>query len=300
MYLSVLVCLFQLGETLDAGQVHLSMSFEAPAGAAFPRDQPTMTSYVLGQIDTPEQTKKNMDLDDADDEAFTEEAIQHAFTTFDLDKNGYIGVSELKHILIMMGEHVSDEEVDMMISMLDLNGDGQVSFKEFRAMVLSPDPANEDFLQGGIPAQTNESTAVQHKNEQANQKREVFTRVVRTTKMDKEDVYRILKIIREKTPLKDISNDSYHVNFDEWCQMMPAAIYFPGDRQLIFDLLRNGEQFVDSRDLIMHFTNFVNGFGLEERCQLAFEMYDVDRSGYLSLDEIGNREYDDVYQLDNS
>ena len=28
-----------------------------------------------------------------------------------------------------MGEHVSDEEVDMMISMLDLNGDGQVSYK---------------------------------------------------------------------------------------------------------------------------------------------------------------------------
>ena len=29
----------------------------------------------------------------------------------------------------MMGEHISDEEVDMIISMLDLNGNGQVSFK---------------------------------------------------------------------------------------------------------------------------------------------------------------------------
>ncbi|KAL7529116.1 hypothetical protein ACHAXR_002805 [Thalassiosira sp. AJA248-18] len=38
---------------------------------------------------------------------------------FDLDKNGYIGASELKHILIMMGEHVSDEEVGTMILMLD-------------------------------------------------------------------------------------------------------------------------------------------------------------------------------------
>lgn len=36
----------------------------------------------------------------------------------------------------------------------------------------------------------------------------------------------------------------------------------------------------------MTFTNFVAGFGLEEKCKLAFDMFDVDRSGYLSLDEV--------------
>ena len=111
---------------MEGGQVHFILTFEAPWGAAFPRDQPTMTSYILGQSDTIVQTKKNISMDD---QPFTEDAIQKAFTMFDLDKNGYIGVTELKHILIMMGEHVSDEEVDMMISMLDINGDGQVSFK---------------------------------------------------------------------------------------------------------------------------------------------------------------------------
>lgn len=87
-----------------------------------------MTSYALGQSDNIVRTKKDMTIDE-DDGTFTEEAVEKAFAMFDLDKNGYIGVAELKHILIMMGEHVSDEEVDMMISMLDLNGDGQVSFK---------------------------------------------------------------------------------------------------------------------------------------------------------------------------
>ena len=119
---------------MEGGKVHFILTFEAPWGAAFPRDQPAMTSYMLGQSDTIVQTKKkSMDVDDqpldVDDQPFTEDAIQKAFTMFDLDKNGYIGVAELKHILIMMGEHVSDEEVDMMISMLDINGDGQVSFK---------------------------------------------------------------------------------------------------------------------------------------------------------------------------
>ena len=64
-----------------------------------------------------------------DEDCFTDNAIKSAFNFFDLDKNGYIGVAELKHILIMMGEIVSDEELDMMISMLDINGDGQVGFQ---------------------------------------------------------------------------------------------------------------------------------------------------------------------------
>ena len=64
-----------------------------------------------------------------DEDCFTDNAIQAAFNFFDLDNNSYIGVAELKHILIMMGEIVSDEELDMMISMLDINGDGQVGFQ---------------------------------------------------------------------------------------------------------------------------------------------------------------------------
>lgn len=72
----------------------------------------------------------------------------------------------------MMGEIVSDEELDMMISVLDINSNRQVCFqvrhsddfalfsnlsltivyivnytsKEFKAMVESPDPVNKDFL----------------------------------------------------------------------------------------------------------------------------------------------------------
>ncbi|KAL7532809.1 hypothetical protein ACHAXR_004858 [Thalassiosira sp. AJA248-18] len=233
---------------------------------------------------------------------------------FDLDKNGYIGVSELKHILIMMGEHVSDEEVDMMISMLDLNGDGQVSFKvrqhfvffvrqhvvrqyvqlsfssqEFKAMAESPDPSKEDFLKGGVPARTSESTAAQQRKEQADKKREAFSSCVKTCKMDKEDIFGMWKFVRQRVrslSSKNISHESFYIGYDGVCELMPTAFVSATECRVIFDLLRVGEQVIDSRDLILTFTNFVSGFGLEEKCKLAFEMFDVDHSGYLSLDEI--------------
>ena len=43
-----------------------------------------------------------------------------------LDHNNFVGAAEIRHILVCMGEMITDEEIDMMISMVDMDGDGQV------------------------------------------------------------------------------------------------------------------------------------------------------------------------------
>ena len=65
------------------------------------------------------------------DKTFSDSEIEAAFRFIDLDKNGYIGANEIRHILICMGEMITDEEVDMMINMVDSDGDGQVGFYLF-------------------------------------------------------------------------------------------------------------------------------------------------------------------------
>ena len=59
--------------------------------------------------------------------SFTDEEILEAFRAFDLDKNNFIGAAEIRHVLINIGENVTDEEVDEMIRMVDKDGDGQVT-----------------------------------------------------------------------------------------------------------------------------------------------------------------------------
>ena len=66
---------------------------------------------------------------------FSDDEILEAFKAFDLDKNNFIGAAEIRHVLINIGEQVTDEEVDEMIRMVDTDGDGQVSWEEFYAMV---------------------------------------------------------------------------------------------------------------------------------------------------------------------
>lgn len=69
-----------------------------------------------------------------------EDHIRAAFEEIDFDKNGFIGVSELRFMLMAMGERPTDAELDEMIRMLDSSGDGQVSYADFLTMFL-PDSA---------------------------------------------------------------------------------------------------------------------------------------------------------------
>uniref|UniRef100_A0A7S2LSI3 EF-hand domain-containing protein n=1 Tax=Zooxanthella nutricula TaxID=1333877 RepID=A0A7S2LSI3_9DINO len=71
---------------------------------------------------------------------FSDEEIKQAFDTFDLDKNRFVGASEISHILQVIGEEVTDEEIDEMIRLCDTDGDGQVTFDEFYKLMTNPPP----------------------------------------------------------------------------------------------------------------------------------------------------------------
>jgi len=69
---------------------------------------------------------------------FTDEEIKEAFNTFDLDNNRFVGAAEITHILKLIGEDVTANEIDEMIRMCDSDGDGQVTFDEFFKMMTTP------------------------------------------------------------------------------------------------------------------------------------------------------------------
>mmetsp|Transcript_52373 Transcript_52373/g.122875 ORF Transcript_52373/g.122875 Transcript_52373/m.122875 type:complete len:80 (-) Transcript_52373:191-430(-) len=67
---------------------------------------------------------------------FSESDIREAFQTFDRDGNGFIGASDLHNTYLAINENLTDDEVDELIRLVDHDGDGQVSYEEFRKMVL--------------------------------------------------------------------------------------------------------------------------------------------------------------------
>ncbi len=57
--------------------------------------------------------------------------IKDLFQCFDINSSGSISAQELRFILSEMGESPTDEELDEMIKLADLEGDGQVNYKCF-------------------------------------------------------------------------------------------------------------------------------------------------------------------------
>ena len=82
----------------------------------------------------PSDTENYIEDEGEAENGFSYGEIQEAFNTFDLDGNGFISAEEIKRVMDMIGEFVTDEEVDEMIRMLDRGGEGQVAFQEFFKM----------------------------------------------------------------------------------------------------------------------------------------------------------------------
>lgn len=61
-------------------------------------------------------------------ECADDEELREAFRVFDKDGNGFISAAELRHVMISLGEKLTEEEVDEMIKEADTNGDGQIDY----------------------------------------------------------------------------------------------------------------------------------------------------------------------------
>jgi calmodulin len=59
------------------------------------------------------------------------EEFMETFKVFDRDGNGLLSGQELKYVMAIVGESLSDQEIDEFIAQADLDGDGLISYEEF-------------------------------------------------------------------------------------------------------------------------------------------------------------------------
>ena len=67
----------------------------------------------------------------------TEEEVINAFRVFDKEGNGLIASSELKHIMMTIGDKMSEEEAAEMVNEADIDGDGMINYEEFVRMMMA-------------------------------------------------------------------------------------------------------------------------------------------------------------------
>jgi Ca2+-binding EF-hand superfamily protein len=70
-------------------------------------------------------------------ESDIEDELIEAFKIFDKEGNGHIPSSEFKHIMLTLGERLSEDEIDEMIKEADYKDDGYIDYRQFVKILLS-------------------------------------------------------------------------------------------------------------------------------------------------------------------
>ena len=66
-----------------------------------------------------------------------EEEVLNAFKLFDKEGNGLININELKHIMLTVGNNITEEELNDLLKEADTDNDGYINYEEFIRSLLS-------------------------------------------------------------------------------------------------------------------------------------------------------------------
>jgi serine/threonine-protein phosphatase 2B regulatory subunit len=216
---------------------------------------------------------------------FTDDEILEAFKAFDLDKNNFVGAAEIRHVLINIGEQVTDEEVDEMIRMVDSDGDGQVSWEEFYSMVTggkkAPVTVGAEARGGalasktGAPPPPSGASVVQARNN----KKSKLEEFARENNLKPESIKKSYK--RFQATDKDKSGLVDYTEFCEVLQVDPSP-QCEGVFQL-YDYDKTGQ--IDAREFLIAVSNYT-GAGKEDKLKFAFMAFDEEGNGVITKAEL--------------
>ncbi|RHY35397.1 hypothetical protein DYB32_000164 [Aphanomyces invadans] len=205
-----------------------------------------------------------------------------AFKAFDLDHNNYVGAAEIRHVLINIGESPTDEEVDEMIRMVDIDGDGQVSFDEFYKMVTGgkePPAGLFSPAAGDDPAATSAVSGAASSIQLRNERKNTLEEFSQDNNIKPESVKKAFK--RFQATDKDGSGQ---IDYTEFCEIM---LVDPSPQcEKLFGLFDNDKVGrIDVREFLIALSNFC-GAEKEEKLKFAFMVFDDDGNGVLSKMEL--------------
>ena len=267
----------------NVGAISLMVEFSRPTGQ---QAQAPTGAGGLGQQQAPMQQQATDGSEPVRDPngKFTDQEIYEAFVAFDLDKNNFVGAAEIRHVLINIGESVTDEEVDEMIRMVDKDGDGQVSFDEFYGMVTGGRKPPPGLGGGGKAGAAGKSKAPPPPTGQSvvqarTNKKTTLEEFAKDHNIKAETVKKAFK--RFQTSNKDKSGMIDYTEFCEILQLDPSPL---GEKTFqLFDYEKSGQ--IDVREFLIALQNFT-GASKDDRLKFAFMLFDEDGNGVLTMEEL--------------
>ena len=62
--------------------------------------------------------------------------IKYAFDFLDHNGDGYVSLTDVKHVMRMIGRDLVDEQVEQMLAEVDGEGSDRISYESFKNMMM--------------------------------------------------------------------------------------------------------------------------------------------------------------------
>lgn len=66
-----------------------------------------------------------------------QDEVLEAFSTFDQNSNGYIAISDLKHLMSSLGEGLDPKQIEAMATLCEPDDEGQVNIRHFVSKIMT-------------------------------------------------------------------------------------------------------------------------------------------------------------------
>ena len=226
---------------------------------------------------------------------FTKREVKKAFDSFDLDHNGFIGVGELRTIYTAIGEEVTDAELDEMIKMVDIDGDGQCDFSEFQKMIFryADRAMDEDEISSGDEDERQPSRSSDRKHDDS--KKGGGRKVRETRAMEtKERAAKLRGIIAKLKISNDTINKCFnkfseskqaHIDYKHFCDLLERPK--SKDMANLFGLFggKGSRGKIDVREFLVALSSFC-ATSKKDQISFVFKLFDEDQSGFISRPEL--------------
>ena len=276
----------EVGAAIPCGQILLELQFDE-VGSGYPKLHESSDTarqkkpFDIGRIAQPSgrEVIHAMTLKHNNQtEEFSIEEIRKTFSFLDLDKNGYIGPNELRHVLINMGEMVTDEEIDVMISILDKNGDGQVNYQQFEAMAKS----NTVEVMDTMNSHSYECNEQHNIGKDEDNRRNTFVNFLLNNRISPDDVLKMRDAFLQKhlafvsSRHKDTNSVDYRFIYST--DYATFSTYLPieptGESKNAFDIFdHSNDGLIDIREMICALSNTIPSFSVKDKCSLMFGLF---------------------------
>ena len=115
-----------MGQTISQGELKLIIDDIDKSGDGEISFYEFM-NLMINKFEKPESESNSENTKPNDDD----EEIIKAFEVFDVDKSGTLNKIELRYILTSIGDKFTDAEVDDIFRQADLDGSGEIDYREF-------------------------------------------------------------------------------------------------------------------------------------------------------------------------